>query len=66
MFEIVDYRYEWSNGVYWLIICMKRCDTGNHFYIRHMITCPDDASELLAFWEDHTTAFFDVEFQHPN
>lgn len=66
MFEIVDYRFEWCQSYSWLHICMKRCETGEHFYIKRMITSTEQADEWLAFWEDHTTLFFDVEYQHPN
>lgn len=66
MFEIVDYRYEWCEYYGWLIICFKFTENQTHFYVRHMITHTDQARKFLEFWENHTTSFIDVEYQHPN
>jgi hypothetical protein len=64
MMLIVDFRFDWESRK--IIICMKHCESGKHFYIHQHIDSEQDADEILSWWEMHTTMFYDVEYQHPN
>lgn len=64
MLQFIDFRFDWENSK--IILCMKYCVTGQHFYIHQHIESEQEADEIVSFWEMHTTMFYDVEYQHPN
>ena len=64
MLEYIDFRYDWDKSE--IIVCMRNCDTGKHFYIREKIESVQEALEIVSFWEMYAIMFIDPTFQHPN
>lgn len=64
MLQIVDFRYEWATAR--IIICMKNCETNQHFYIYHYIISEEEGDEFVSFWQMYAIMFIDPTFQHPN